>query len=249
MNDLPRHHVIRESSHRILNPFTPEKLRQLGEALFIPESATMLDLACGKGEMLSTWARDHGISGTGVDISWSFIQSARERAAELGVGERVTFIHADARDFEEAERVDIAACIGATWIGDGVTGTIALLKMSLKPNGILLIGHPYWRKSPPPQEAITACGAEQESDWLTLPDLIESMQAHDCDVIEMVLADQDSWDRYVAAQWRSIREFIDANPDDELTPAFREELATSPVLHAKYQREYLGWGVFALKPR
>jgi cyclopropane fatty-acyl-phospholipid synthase-like methyltransferase len=29
----------------------------------------MLDLACGSGELLCTWARDHGVSGTGVDIS------------------------------------------------------------------------------------------------------------------------------------------------------------------------------------
>lgn len=249
MHDLPRHHVIRESSHRIINPLTPEKLKQLGEALFLPQGATMLDLACGKGELLSTWSRDHGITGTGVDISWSFIQSARERANELGVGDRVTFIHDDARDYESAEPVDIAACLGATWIGDGVTGTIELLRKSLKPDGVMLIGHPYWRMLPPSQEAIIACGAERESDWLPLPDLIASMQAHDCDVIEMMLADQDSWDRYVAAQWRNIREFVDANPDDELTPTFREELVSSPILHTTYQREYLGWGVFALKPR
>jgi hypothetical protein len=32
----------------------------------------------------------------------------------------------------------------------------------------------------------------------------------------MVLADQDSWDRYEAAQWLIIRRWLDANPDDEL---------------------------------
>ncbi|OAH11155.1 hypothetical protein STSP_55320 [Streptomyces jeddahensis] len=29
----------------------------------------------------------------------------------------------------------------------------------------------------------------------------------------------------------------------------RAELATSPVQHARYQREYLGWGVFVLMNR
>ena len=65
----------------------------------------------------------------------------------------------------------------------------------------------------------------------------------------MVLASQDSWDRYVAARWLSLRRWLDDNPDDELAGRMRAELATAPALHARYQREYLGWGVFALRDR
>ena len=249
MQDLPRHHTIRESSHRIINPLTPEKLHQLGEALFLPAGTRMLDLACGKGEILCTWARDFAVVGTGIDLSTVFLSAANARAAELAVAHRVTFIHADAAGFVSHEPVDIAACIGATWIGDGVPGTIDLLRKSIKPGGIMLVGHPYWRQPPPDANAIRACGAEFESDWLSLPELIGQMQSVGCDVVEMMLADQDSWDRYVAAQWRNIRMFIDANPNDDLTPMFREELRTSPLEHTKYQREYLGWGIFALMDR
>ncbi|GAB1512889.1 hypothetical protein [Actinophytocola sp. KF-1] len=34
-------------------------------------------------------------------------------------------------------------------------------------------------------------------------------------------------------------------PDDELAEEPRAEHATEPVRHARYQREYPGWGVFA----
>lgn len=70
-----------------------------------------------------------------------------------------------------------------------------------------------------------------------------------CDVVEMVLASQDSWDRYAAAQWLNIRRWLDANPDDELAGQLRAELATSAAQHVRYRREYLGWGVFALMKR
>ena len=249
MQDLPRHHTIRESSHRIINPLTPEQLRQLGDALFLPAGASMLDLACGKGEMLCTWARDHGIRGVGVDLSTVFLAAARARAVELGVSNDVSFIHADATGFLADEPVDVAACIGATWIGDGVPGSVELLRKNIKPQGLMLIGHPYWRQPPPDMETIRACGAEHESDWLPLPELIAQLQAAGCDVVEMILADQDSWDRYVAAQWRNIRDVIDTHPDDELTPAFRKELDALPVEHTRFQREYLGWGIFALRNR
>src|SRR5699024_4566934 len=69
------------------------------------------------------------------------------------------------------------------------------------------------------------------------------------DVVEMMLSDQDSWDRYAAAQWLSMRRWLDRHPDDELAPEVREELATEPARYARGTREYLGWGVFALMKR
>lgn len=58
----------------------------------------------------------------------------------------------------------------------------------------------------------------------------------------MVLASQDSWDRYQAAQWLNLRRWLDANPGDELAAEVRAELTTGPAHYARYLREYLGWG-------
>jgi SAM-dependent methyltransferase len=247
--DLARHHPVREGDKRIVNPFTAAKLATLGEAVRLRPGTTLLDLASGRGELLCTWARDHGIIGTGVDISTVAVGLARERAAELGVAERVTFRHGDAGTFVAERPVDVGACIGATWIGNGVTGTIDLLERSLRPGGMLLIGEPYWRMDPPNQEAVAACHARTRADFRNLPELVRLFQGHGWDLVEMVLADGDSWDRYVAAQWLTIRRWLDENPDDELAPAFREELTADPLNHVRYRREYLGWGVFVLLKR
>ncbi|HEU5157431.1 MAG TPA: class I SAM-dependent methyltransferase [Streptosporangiaceae bacterium] len=247
--DIPRIFTICESSHRIHNPFSSEKLATLGQALALEAGWRILDLACGSGEMLCTWARDHHVSGTGVDLSSVFIADARARAVELGVADNVAFVHGDASGYVADEPVDVACCIGATWIGDGVPGTIELLRRSLRPGGIMLIGEPYWRRDPPDQATVEACEAADKDDFLPLPELIERFHGLGWDVVEMVLADQDSWDRYVAAQWLNIRRWLDANPDDELAAELRAELTASPVRHTRYQREYLGWGVFALMSR
>ena len=62
--DLSRSFTIREASHRIHNPFTSEKLATLGRPLSPPPGTAVLDLACGTGEMLCTWARDHQLTCT-----------------------------------------------------------------------------------------------------------------------------------------------------------------------------------------
>jgi SAM-dependent methyltransferase len=247
--DIPREFVIRERDHRIHDPFGEQKLATLGRALRMPSDAALLDLASGSGEMLCTWARDHGIRGVGVDLSADFVGAAVDRARELGVSERVSFVHGDASAYAADEPVDVASCLGATWIGDGPLGTIDLLARSLKPGGIALIGEPFWIREPETEEAVRGCFAQDRSDFATLPDLVGSFAEHGWELVEIVLADPDDWDRYAAAQWLSTRRWLDENPDDELAPSMRAELDDAPLRHVTYTREYLGWGVFALMRR
>ncbi len=247
--DIPRIFNITESAHRIHNPLTPEKLATLGAALRLEKGTRLLDLGSGSGEMLCTWARDYGVIGTGIDMSRLFTEQAKLRAAELGLADQVKFIHGDAAGYVSDEKVGVAACLGATWIGGGVSGTIELLAQSLRPGGIILIGEPYWRQLPPTDDVAKGCLAHSISDFLLLPELIASFGRLGYDVVEMVLADQDGWDRYEAAQWLTMRRWLDANPGDELAKDIRDKLNSEPERHAAFTRKYLGWGVFALMRR
>jgi len=247
--DIPRIFTITESAHRIHNPITPDKLATLGAALRLAPGVSLLDLGSGSGEMLCTWARDHGITGTGVDMSQLFTEQAQRRAEELGVANQVKFIHGDAAGYVSDQKVDVAACVGATWIAGGVAGTIALLTHSLRPGGIILIGEPFWRQLPASDDIAKGCLAHSISDFLTLPQLVASFGQMGCDVVEMVLADQDGWDRYEAAKWFTMRRWLEANPGDAFAPEVRAQLNLEPTRYATYTRDYLGWGVFALMSR
>jgi SAM-dependent methyltransferase len=247
--DIPRIFNITESAHRIHNPITSEKLATLGAALRLESGAQALDLGSGSGEMLCTWARDHGIVGTGVDMSQLFTEQAKRRAEQLGVADQVTFIHGDAAGYVSDQKVDVAACVGATWIGGGVAGTIELLARSLRTGGIILVGEPFWRQVPTTEEVAKGCFARSISEFLMLPELLASFGRLGYDVVEMVLADQDGWDRYEAAKWLTMRRWLEANPDDELAKEVRAQLTSEPERYAAYTREYLGWGVFALMRR
>ena len=249
MLDIPRIFTITESKHRIHNPYTGAKFATLGAALRLKPETRVLDLGSGSGEMLCTWARDYAITGTGIDMSPLFCQQAERRAQELGVAGRVSFIHADAAGFIADQKVELAACVGATWIGGGVAGTVELLAKSLCPGGMILVGEPYWLRLPPTEDIAKGCEATAIGDFHTLPELVASFGHLGYDVVEMVLADQEGWDRYEAAKWLTMRQWLEANPHDDFAGEIRSQLSTEPTRYVTYTREYLGWGVFALMAR
>ncbi|HED1418734.1 TPA: class I SAM-dependent methyltransferase [Kluyvera georgiana] len=247
--DIPRIFTISESEHRIHNPFTAEKYATLGRVLRMPPGTRILDLGSGSGEMLCTWARDYGVTGLGIDMSPLFTTQAKRRAEELNVSDRVHFLHNDAAGYVAEEKCDIAACVGATWIAGGVAGTMSLLAKSLRPGGMLLIGEPYWRRQPETEAIANACGVGSVADFMSLPDLVTSFSEQGYDLVEMVLADQEGWDRYEAAKWLTMHRWLAQNPDDDFAEEVRAELTLAPQRHVTYTREYFGWGVFALIAR
>jgi SAM-dependent methyltransferase len=244
--DILRQHEIAEAGHRILNPFTDDKLMLLGSLCQLRPGQRQLDLASGKGEMLCRWAQRWGTGGVGVDISDVFVPAARARAAELGVADRVTFELGDAAQAVPAGgSFDVVSCIGATWIGGDLAGTISLMRPALRPDGLLLLGEPYWTE-PPPQDAYPAMGIAP-ARFTSLHGTLERFEAAGTALVEMVLADGDSWDRYVASQWWTVEEWLRANPASPDADAMRTYLRTARHTHLRYQRRYLGWGVFVLR--
>ena len=143
MVDVHRYHQISEVSHRILNPLATSQLTLLSEICELHSGQHQLDLASGKGEMLCQYAHRFGIRGTGIDVFAPYIDASSARAGELGVGHLVQFIHSDASTYEfEPDSFDVVSCIGATWIGGGLVGTLELMRRPLRGRGWLLVGEP-----------------------------------------------------------------------------------------------------------
>lgn len=242
-----RFHEIAEADRRIQNPFSESKLRLLGEICDVSEGTRLLDLACGKGELLCAWAADRGATGTGVDISAVFLEAARDRAAELGVASRVAFERGDAADYPVANHaVDVASCVGATWIGDGLRGTLDLLDRATRDGGLLVVGEAFWTAEPSP-DAVDALADGDEGRFQTLPELVSGAEREGYRLVEMVLANGDDWDRYEASQWKTVDEWVRANPDDPAADAIRDWVDENRSTYLQYGRSSLGWGVFVFR--
>jgi SAM-dependent methyltransferase len=243
-----RFHELSEQRHRILNPFTEEQLMLLGEICQLRAGQRQLDLCCGKGEMLSRWAAHAGISGVGVDISPVFLAAARERAAELGVSDQISFVQADAGSYTfELGGFDIVSCIGATWIGGGLVGTLEKMRLALRGRAsLLLVGEPYWI-DPPPDEAYDWVSGGDREIFTSLEGTLDRIESAGLELVEMVLADHHGWDRYVAKQWLTISDWLRANAGSPEAAEIRRQHEHSRREYMRYGRRYLGWGVFVLR--
>ena len=245
--DQLRLHEIVESDNVIINPLTGDQLDLIGRICRLRPGQQQLDLACGKGEMLCRWAHGHGIGGVGVDLSAVFLDAALARAAELGVGDRVELVHGDAAAYPAAPgRFDVVSCIGATWIGNGLAGTLDLMRPAVKNGGLVLVGEPFWNEEPPGQ-ALTALDVPP-GEYTSLAGTAERFTRAGFELVEMVLANPDGWDRYVAPHWWAADAWARDHPDDPDAAAVRAFAATERAGHLAYGRRYLGWGVFVLRP-
>ncbi len=247
MVDVLRYHDISESTHRILNPLSADKQHLLGDLLNLGPDMSQLDLACGKGEMLCQYAQRHGIAGVGIDIYPPFIELARQRAGDLGVASSVAFTVGDAGQPDlERQQFDVVSCVGATWIAGGLDGTLRLMARWVTPGGWLLVGEPYWVEVPDPT---LRAGVESGQGFADLAGTLDRFEAADTELVEMVLADADDWDRYSASQWRNVADWLVEHAGDPDADAVRETRDETRRSYLAWQRRYLGWGVFVLRPR
>ena len=243
-----RFHEIAERHHRILNPFTEDQLLLLGDICGVRPQLRQLDLCCGKGEMLSRWSERFAHTGIGVDISPVFLEAARRRAAELHVADRLTFVQADAGAYPIATGTfDIVSCIGATWIGGGLAGTLRLMRPGLRDrDSLLLVGEPYWIDEPPDEAYAWIVDGDREL-FSTLAGTLDRIESAGLELVELVAADHHGWDRYVARQWMAVSDWLRENADSPEAADIRKQHERSRREYLTYTRRYFGWGVFVLR--
>jgi cyclopropane fatty-acyl-phospholipid synthase-like methyltransferase len=228
-------------------PLTQAQLLRLAHMCQVNIGTRVLDLACGRGELLAQWARQHELQGTGVDDSAAAITLAQKRAEELEVWSQLQFVVADVLAYPQPyHQYNVIALLSATGLAATLPEVLDTLRQAIKKDtgGLLLVGEMFWRQEPTP----ALCRAlEVERDWLETPaSLVDQFTAAGLELVDMLLLTPADWDAYYAQQWRTCAAWLAEHDDDADAPALRDWLHRSRRYYLHYEREALGWGAFVV---
>jgi hypothetical protein len=243
--DIFRCTDIAEAGVPILNPLSLDKLFLLGEIARLEPGMRHLDLACGKGELLCQYAARHGTHGVGIDMHPPFIEIARARATELGVAGRLDFQVGDAGGHGIPGTFDVVSCIGATWVGGGFAGSLELMKRSLAPSGVILVGEVFADGALPADQDQRHHGTLR--GMTDLGGILDQSEAAGLELVEMVIASREDWDRYSARQWDRASVWLQGNAEHEDASGVRQWLDSTRRAYLADERTWLEWGVFVLR--
>jgi SAM-dependent methyltransferase len=236
--------AVVESRHELQNPTSADKIRLLGERLGLGPGSRVLDLAAGRGGPALLLAREFGCRITCVERAPEFARAAARRVEGAGLGGLVEVIEADARTFlPEPDAYDAALCLGATFVWDGVAGTVAALAPAVRHAGFVVLGEPYWRTWPLPDGFEVAEG----EDFVTLPQTVERIERTGVEVVSLIASSKDDWDRYESLRWLTLDEWLTANPADPQAGEFRALGRCNRDRHLRWTRDLLGWAIFVAR--
>jgi SAM-dependent methyltransferase len=241
---MPWWHSVIEARHELQNPTSEEKIRLLGKLLDLGPDARVVDVGSGKGGPAILLAREFGWRLTCVEQAQEFVAVARERAEAAGVADRIEPVHADASAFTfEPLAYDAALCIGASFALGGFEQTLRVLASAVRERGFVVVGEPYWRTWPLPDDL----ELKEGWDFLPLTDTVERIDAAGLEVVSLLDASRDDWDRYETLHWLALDEWLVANPDDGQADEFRERGRRYRDLYLHWTRELLGWAIFVCR--
>lgn len=129
----------------------------------------------------------------------------------------------------------MALCLGATFIWQELSGTLAALVPAVKPGGHVVGGEPYWRR-PTPTDV-------DDLGYVSLDETVHRLEEAQLTTVGLIAASRDDWDRYESLHWRAMEDWLEEHPDDPEAPDIRGEHEGHKRRYLETTRDLLGWAI------
>ena len=227
-----------------MNPLDETRLEEIFELIPVRSQAAVLDIGCGKGEMLIRLAEKNEITGLGVDKSPYCIREAEKKKAERVPQADLRFVEMDGAQYrpQAEESEDLTMCIGASWIYGGHKKTLKALSEMTKRSGYVMVGEPFWRK-PPPQAYLSREKLSRKS-FSTHQGNIAIGESIGLDPTYTIVSSESDWDKYEGLHWYAAREYANSHPEDPDVKDLLARNSRARETYLKYERDILGWAVY-----
>jgi SAM-dependent methyltransferase len=242
--DRWKYYDIVHKRHVVMNPVDETKLELLYDLLELKPNNKVIDIGCGKGEMLIRLAEKYEIKGVGIDKSPYCIQEARKRKGQRTPQVDLRFLEMDGAQYkpESEESFDLSMCIGATWIYGGYKNTVKALRGMTRSSGFVMVGEPFWSASPP-REYLQSEGLSADS-FGTHHGNVTTGESEGMRLVFTLVSSHEDWDRSEGFHWSSAAEYALAHPKDPDLEELLERDSKERESYLKWGRDTLGWAIY-----
>jgi cyclopropane fatty-acyl-phospholipid synthase-like methyltransferase len=198
------------------------------------DRARVVDVGCGKGELLVRAMERFGAEGVGVEPNPTFIADARARArGRVAERDLVLFQSTFAAAPLAHGRFDLAVCIGSLHAFGGYAAALVRMAQLVRPRGWGLVGADCWWREPDP--AYLAATGFDRDEMQTLERVHEAPATRGWRLIAHHESTQEERDEYERGCEAAVERWLAARPNDSDVPGFRERVMRR---HEAYER----WG-------
>ncbi len=117
--------------------------------------------------------------------------------------------------------------------------TLAAVDPAVRAGGWIAVGEPYWRTWPLPERAETDEGEE----FLPLPETMERFHDAGLEVVTLIDASLDDWDRYESLHWLAAERWLAKHADEPDAEEIRTLTRRFRDRYLRWQRELLCWAI------
>jgi len=241
--------TIAHASHRVLGPLASSTIeRALTRAAELGETSSdlVLDIGCGKGELLLRALQHMGGQARGVEPNPAFAAAARERARELGLTAQVTIeecrwqdVHAPPTD------AALAICTGSVHAFGSFGDALRALHGVVTPHGLALVGPAYWKREPA-AEYLAALGStrDDQDDW---DGTLARVQAAGWRVHHAHASTREEWEDYERAYAANVHAWCAAHAGDPEASPFSDRIARWSALVERDGLDTMGYALLLLQ--
>jgi SAM-dependent methyltransferase len=217
----------------IMNPLPAEKLEQVLELLELPLRARVVDLGCGKGDLLRRIAARYDADAVGIDRDAQLL-------AEAPPGINVIFAEIETWNRGRGA-FDLVASVGSPAQLSSLAGLV-------RPGALVLYGDGYWRREPS-SEYLEALGATRDE----LDDYAGTFRRGEelgLTPVYAVTASVDDFDRYEWTWSMNGERYARERPDETGVDGLLEWVRAGRRRYVELGgRDTLGFGLFLFRAR
>jgi SAM-dependent methyltransferase len=234
--DRMRYSTIAHRAHVFCSPLAEHTVDALLAQLQLGPGARVLDVGCGKAEMLVRAVQRYDAAGVGVDPNRAFLDEAR-------LDNRVVLHAARLQDLELAPgSFDAVLCIGSTHAFGSYADALRGLATLVRGGGKLVIGEGYWKQAPVPDYLEVLGGTADE--FTSHEGNIRLGEAQGLTLRFAITSSDPEWDAYEGLYAESIERFAAEHPEDPDRDAMLARSRTWHSAYLRWGRSTLGFGVY-----